>query len=269
MQTEKYKKNMLLSLKTAFMYRENFFISIIMRFIVVLLTIYLWKAIYTGQNEINGYRFTEMILYLFIANFIYGLGNFDDFSNELITNILQGKISTYLLRPASYLKMSFFECLGQKFVFIPIDFIAYIIPLIITAQSTQYHFQFSVLKLFMIALTTIGSMIIGFLTCFLLGMVAFYIENPTILLFIKGEIFSLLSGSILPLDMFPSKIRIIIDFLPMKYMGYYQSSLLLGNVTPFQYIYNIFILFTWIILLIAAVHYLWQLALTKYIANGG
>lgn len=269
MKHEKYRKNMLLALKTAYIYRENFLISVIMRFIVVLLTLYLWKAVYAGQDALGEYSFIEMILYLFLANFIYGIGNFDDFSYELVDNILQGKISNYLLRPASYSRMAFFECIGQKLVYTPIDFLAYVIPLGAVVIYNGYHMSMGAAEWCMIILTSIGGVLVGFLISFLMGMIAFYVENPRVLIFIKGELFALLSGSLIPLDMFPKGVRTFIEMLPIKYIGYYQSSIMLGHVNYNECLFNLALLTGWIFLLLIVVRYLWKLALTKYIANGG
>ena len=269
MYCDKYKKNMLISIKTAFMYRENFLISIVMRLIVVVLTLYLWKAIYAGQNQVGGFDFTEMIIYIFFSNFIYGLGNFDDYSYQLVESILQGKISYYILRPVSYGKMSFFESIGQKLVYAPIDFLAYIVPLIGVLLCNNYFLAISMPVFLFIFVMTVGGIIVGFLTSFIFGILAFYIENPTVLIFIKGEIFSLLSGSIIPLNMFPNGLRGFFEILPIKYIGYYQSSLLLGKSTARSCIYNAILLAFWICFLVVLACHLWKKALNKYIANGG
>lgn len=269
MKYDKYRKNMLLALKTAYIYRENFLISVVMRFIVVFLTLYLWKAVYAGQDTVGNYSFIEMMLYLFFANFIYGICNFDDFSYESVNNILQGKISNYLLRPVSYSRMAFFECIGQKLVFMPIDFLAYMIPLGVVAICNHYHLCMSILGWGMIFFTSFGGIIVGFLISFLLGMIAFYVENPRVLIFIKGELFALLSGSLIPLDMFPNKIRCLLEFLPVKYIGYYQSSILLRGIAVEDCFFDLLLLVGWIVLLLFLGKNLWKLALTKYIANGG
>ena len=266
---EKYRKNMLLALKTAYMYRENFLISVAMRFIVVLLTLYVWKAVYAGRDALGDYSFLEMILYLFLANFIYGLGNFDDFSYELVDSILQGKLNSALLRPVSYSRMAFFECVGQKLVYAPIDFLAYVIPLGAAAVYGGWRLRMGPAAWCMLVLTSAGGVLTGFLISFLMGMIAFYVENPRVLIFIKGELFALLSGSLIPLDLFPQGVRAFIEMLPVKYIGYYQSSILLGHVRLEECVFDLALLAGWILLLALLVRRLWRLALTKYIANGG
>ena len=266
---EKYRKNMFLALKTAYMYRENFLISVVMRFIVVLLTLYLWKAVYAGRDALGDYSFLEMILYLFLANFIYGLGNFDDFSYELVDSILQGKLNSALLRPVSYSRMAFFECVGQKLVYAPIDFLAYVIPLGAAAVYGGWRLRMGSAAWCMLLLTSAGGVLMGFLISFLMGMIAFYVENPRVLIFIKGELFGLLSGSLIPLDLFPKGVRAFLELLPVKYIGYYQSSILLGHMRLEECVFDLALLTVWILFLMLLIRRLWRLALTKYIANGG
>lgn len=265
----KYHESMIMAIKTAFIYRGNLIVNIFMRFIVVLFSLFLWRAIYEGTSIIGGYSFYEMVMYTFFANFVYGLVNFDDFSYDMANNILYGQINTYLLRPVSFIKISFFECIGNKFVYFPVDFFAYIIPLCVFNISNGLEAFINIYKVIVIVVFIAGGVLIGFLISFILGCLTFYIENPSIVIYIKGEIFALLSGSILPLDIFSGWIKSILEVLPTKYMGYYQCLIYLKGWDELNIIIDFLMMIAWIIVLMIITKWLWRKALSKHIANGG
>lgn len=218
----KYLEAISISEKTAFAYRGNLIVNVFMRIIVVLFSLFLWRAIYVKTSVIGFYSFYDIIIYTFFVNFIYGLINFDDFSYGMASDILYGKISVYLLRPISFVKMSFFECLGNKIIYFPVDFLSYIIPLIFFAIYNSLEISINLHEFVAIIFFIAGGGLMSFLISFILGCLTFYIENPSIVIYIKGEIFALLAGIVMPLDIFPDWINFILEILPTKYMGYYQ-----------------------------------------------
>lgn len=265
----KYYEAMSISAKTAFTYRGNLFVNIFMRFIVVLFSLFLWRAIYMGTSVIGSYSLHEMIIYTFFANFIYGLVNFDDYSYEMANDILYGKISMYLLRPVSFIKTSFFECMGSKTIYFPVDLFAYVIPLVLFEISNGLEIFLNLYKFVAIIIFMAGGIIISFLIAFILGCLTFYIENPSIVIYIKGEVFALLSGSVLPLDIFPDWINLILEILPTKYMGYYQCWIFLKSWNELKIFTNFLMMIAWIFVLVITARGMWHKALSKYIANGG
>lgn len=265
----KYYESMVIAVKTAFTYRGNLAVNIFMRFIVVLFSLFLWWAVYKDTSTIGSYSFYEMVIYTFFTNFVYGLVNFDDFSYDMANNILYGQINTYLLRPASFFSISFFECIGNKLVYLPVDILAYVIPLFIFSVLNGVAVFMDLYKVMASIVFIAGGMLIGFLISFILGCLTFYIENPSIVIYIKGEIFALLSGVILPLDIFPKWIKTSLEILPTRYMGYYQCRVFLGGSNELNIFLDLLMMIAWIAALFITTQWLWRRALSKHIANGG
>src|SRR4051812_40374197 len=68
----KYARIMRVSLIERLAYRGDFFFSTVLRFLPMLTTILLWRAVYAGTGDsdaqLAGYRYSEMIAYLLLVH---------------------------------------------------------------------------------------------------------------------------------------------------------------------------------------------------------
>lgn len=55
------------TIQTDLAYRSTYLITILTNFIHFLLLVYLWQAIYTGENNLQGYSWEQIKIYLIIA----------------------------------------------------------------------------------------------------------------------------------------------------------------------------------------------------------
>ena len=73
-----------------------------------------------------------------------------------------------------------------------------------------------------------GAWAINFLTMALLGMMAFYIDSAVGLFYVWTGIYTLFSGYLMPLSLFPLWMQKLSDFLPFRYMLDAPVKMLLG-----------------------------------------
>ena len=98
----KYIAVYLLSLQQELYYRASFLMDRA-RSITILIAFYsFWSALFQGRDEFIGFTKSQMLTYVLGMN-ILRAAIFSDTTWELIREINTGKISSYLIRPVSYL----------------------------------------------------------------------------------------------------------------------------------------------------------------------
>ena len=98
----KYIAVYLLSLQQELYYRASFLMDRA-RSITILIAFYsFWSALFQGRDEFIGFTKSQMLTYVLGMN-ILRAAIFSDTTWELICEINTGKISSYLIRPVSYL----------------------------------------------------------------------------------------------------------------------------------------------------------------------
>src|SRR5271166_1094172 len=82
-------------------YRADFFLATVLRFLPMLTTILLWDAIYTGsgQDDIGGFRRREMIAYLLLVHISRMFSSMPGLAYGIARDIRDGSLKKYLLQP--------------------------------------------------------------------------------------------------------------------------------------------------------------------------
>lgn len=99
----------------------------------VIVAVFTWNAIYAsveGDNMIANFTRLEMIVYNIIANLSMTLFS----TSKVVTlssQVRNGKLTTHLLRPYSFLWYYFSDFLGERFVYIILYILALLINLVI------------------------------------------------------------------------------------------------------------------------------------------
>lgn len=100
-------------------YKLNLITSIISNVVTVVISFFLWKAVYLGSEmqSIGGYTETQMLKYIIFVNLLTLVFSFD--SVVRLGNLVRsGKLTTVILRPISMLGEFLASFLGQKTLYI-------------------------------------------------------------------------------------------------------------------------------------------------------
>src|SRR2546426_867759 len=86
-------------------YRGDFFLATILRFLPMVTTILLWGAIYrgaeatTGETELAGYKYQEMIAYLLLTHVSRAFSSMPGLASGITRDIRDGSLKKYLIQP--------------------------------------------------------------------------------------------------------------------------------------------------------------------------
>jgi ABC-2 type transport system permease protein len=265
----KYANILRISLIERMTYRGDFLLGTILRFLPMLTTILLWEAIYhgSGQTEISGFRFSEMIAYLLLVHISRMFSSMPGLSGGIARDIRDGNLKKYLLQPIDMLGYLVSYRLAHKTAYICTSCWPYAVLFFICRDYFDRWPD---------ALTFAGyvtSLLLGFLVGFFfeasLGLVGFWILEVSSLLYIVNTITFFLSGHLFPLDLLPPFWVSLLKGMPFQYLAYFPAAVFLGKVQGWDLFFGLIGELIWCVALILVSRWLYYRGLRHYSAFGG
>lgn len=219
-----------------------------------------------GSGELTAYFLITLLLRLLTGSWVLW---------QVSEDIRSGTLAQRLLRPVSPLVVYTAEQLAP----VPLR-AALVLPLSLSLLVTQARTQLTgdpwLITAFVAALP--GAWAINFLTMVLLGMMAFYIDSAVGLFYAWMGLYTLFSGYLMPLSLFPPWLQRVSDVLPFRYMLDAPVKMLLGwpqaggardaALGRAQALKSLGIEYAYVALLTLAVVLLWRRGLRRFAAFG-
>jgi ABC-2 type transport system permease protein len=259
----KWRQTLIISFTKHTAYRLDFFLQIIAPALVFFFINYsLWTSIFKFNTKtiINGYTLGQMIHYQ-VWVLIVGLLAQGHTSFNLSNDIRLGRISSYLIYPfnlwefhtASFISFEFIQLFIGTFTYFALFFIGIV-------KFTSFSHLFWGVSL---------SLMVGFFwfgVQYLMGLLAFWLDETWVLRVSFRLIASFLSGVILPLDFFPSWLVSFLKYTPFPYMTYYPIKVFMGDFSNLTMAFGMLGVWTIVIIIINMI--VWRKGLRLYTAAG-
>jgi len=269
----KYSKILRASLVERMTYRADFILGTLFRFLPILTTILLWRAIYTGASgndrsgTLSGFTYREMIAYLLLTNISRIFSSMPGLAAGIARDIREGTLKRYLIQPV--------DMIGYLLAYRVAHKVAYII-----GAAIPYAILFFLCRDYFDGLpdpvTFLGFLIscvlaflVGFFFEVCVGLVGFWFLEVTSLLYIVMTLNFFVSGHMLPLDLLPHPWSDILKALPFQYMAYFPAVVFQGKVQGTALAVGLVAELAWALFFIALARGLFRAGLRRYSAFGG
>ncbi len=204
-------------------YRSHMAVSIVVGPIYFLVQYFIWHAIFSTRETLNGLSLEQMLIYYGTISVItYLVFDFADWNLQML--VRTGKYVTFVLRPVSHR----FFALSQKVGHRSLGFWVEFVPIFLI-----YYFLFNINLIPPFIGWALLSITLGFLMTFLvnycIGLTAFWLTNAGGIRRIFLLIRDVTAGVFVPLTFFPDIIQFISFFLPFQYMVYVPAQVFIGN----------------------------------------
>lgn len=265
----KYVKIFRASLKERMAYRSDFLLGTVLRFLPMVTTILLWKAIYEGSGKPTqaGFTYREMIAYLLLTNISRMFSSMPGLAGGIAKDIREGTLKRYLIQPLDMIGYLLSYRAAHKAAYIVTSFLPYALLFFLCRD----YFDGFPDALTMVAYVV--SLILGFLVGFFfetsVGMVGFWFLEVTSLLYIVMTLNFFISGHMLPLDLLPQPWAGILKALPFQYMAYFPAVVFLGKVKGMALVGYLLAELAWTVAFMLLARGLYRLGLRRYSAYGG
>ncbi|MBC6356703.1 hypothetical protein ERK19_04975 [Lactobacillus helsingborgensis] len=249
-------------------YKSRFFLWIGSNSVTLIIQIILWMAIFDSSpsETINGYTKAGMIDYNVISKITESF-TFVSFESKVSEDIDNGSIVMDLMRPIDYTKellfRSFGEVLGSILMFSPIY-------ILIGFIVNDFHLHFSnILSIFMYLFFILIAFLMNFFLCLLFSSFIFKTIKSRGVYALKTTLIGLLSGALIPMDMYPRFIRSFLSYSPLIYLRYVPISVITGKINFYQSLIYLFIGIPWTIILYFISKALWKRQIVSLTIFGG
>jgi len=222
-----------------------------------------WLSI-ADKGPVGSYDRTSLISYYLAALVVRNMTGMW-FIWEMDTEMRLGSLSFRLLKPMDpmvhYLA---YACSSKPFrVFIlgPGSLVALVaIPGLKWAVDP--------LSLLLFVITLVGSLLILFLMQYTIGLTGFWITRSLSINDAWFFMYSLTSGYLVPLDLFPPIVRNALQFLPFRYTMSFPVELLTSRLSTAAILQGIGIQWLWIAAVFGLNRWVWRRGLERYSAVG-
>lgn len=253
-------------IKASMAYRLAFLARFLSNFFTVMITYYLWRAIYASSPEpvIGGFTFTEMTAYVIVSFFTTSMINAVGI-NSMAYSIQDGSIAIGLVRPVSFQGIHLAEAVGNLFVNAVINSI----PFMILFTLGGWLVAPKPVNLAAYVISVFLSFMILFYFSFCFAMLAFYTTYFFGINMAKEVIMKLCSGALIPLSFFPADIERLFSFLPFSSMNYTPAMIYLGKLEGAELGKAVGLQLFWVVVLIFISSVFWKRAIKRLTVLGG
>jgi ABC-2 type transport system permease protein len=184
---------------------------------------------------------------------------------ELIQEIKSGSLASRLLKPIHPL----IAYSAENIAAIPMRALLAIPIAIIGLASGTGHLPHEPRVALAFVLALLGAWIITFFVMAIIGSLSFFMESSASIFEIWLACFMLLSGYLLPLELFPGWVRSVAYVLPFRYTLGFPVEVLIGMSTPAEMARGL--AFQWTYCLVSGVGALlvWRVGVRRFGAFGG
>ncbi|GIP55396.1 MULTISPECIES: ABC transporter permease [Paenibacillus] len=253
------------SMQNTLAYRLSFILNFLASFIGLIAMYCLWQAIYTGQDQLSGFTWSQMQAYLLVTFFVNSMLSY--YSESSITSkIIDGSVMMDLLRPIQFQKARLAETLGSCVLEGLLSCILIGLAAIFTFGISLPH-DAGTLLLF--AFSIVSSILLKFSIVYLSALLCFWTTSSFGIYWARTSITNLLSGALVPLAFFPGWLQSTAMVLPFQGIVNTPVTIGLGMTAGTDALQLIAIQWVWIVLLWLLGKWMWSRAVRQITIHGG
>ena len=223
----KYIEVIRMNVKAQLAWRVDVIFQMLFTISKILFAYLLWGIIFQEENNIAGFTFHGMLSYYVISSFLSQLDQSSAVSMEIYDRIRGGTFSKYMIIPINIEQYFIAQEIGVILFYLTFDFLAAIVWIFVF--QIQFVITTNILLIFCAILMILLGLLFMVQLNYWVGLLTLKFEEITTFLRIKDNLMSLITGTLIPLALFPNHVVSCMKILPFYYVTYLPSMLLLGR----------------------------------------
>lgn len=272
-----------ISLEERLVYRGDFALGTLMRFLPIITQIFLWWAVFENigsgsvqSARIVGYAFPDMVAYYLLTMLARAFSSMPALSSGIALQIRDGEIKKYLVQPVDFIGFLLLTRVAHKTAYYSVA----ILPFGFVFFLCRGYFvggwpSPEVLAAFVLSL--VMGFLLGFFLETCIGLIGFWFLEVSSLLFVYMLMSFFLSGHMFPLDMLDPNsewlgVRVghfLVEWLPLKFLAYFPAAVFLEKVQGPELVRGLLLEATWLLFFIVMSRVLFARGLRRYSGYGG
>ena len=257
-------------LEERLVYRGDFALGTLMRFLPFVTQIFLWGAVFAsrGTGSIGGYSYEEMVAYLLLTNVSRAFSSMPGLASSIALQIRNGEVKKFLIQPIDMIGFLLLSRVAHKLVYYAVA----IGPFALVFYLSRGYFTHgwpepTVMAAYLVSLAL--SFLLGFFFETSIGMVGFWLLEVSSLLFVVQLLSFFFSGQMFPIDILPGGWRQAVEVLPLQFLAYFPAAVFLGKIQGSALAWGLVVQAAWVVFFFAFSRTAFRLGLKRYSGYGG
>lgn len=261
-----------IALEERLVYRGDFALGTLMRFLPIVTQIFLWKAIFdaiggTG-TQISGWGYEDFVAYYLLTMVSRAFSSMPGLASGIALQVRNGEIKKFLIQPIDMIGFLFLTRIAHKLAYYSVALVPFALVFLLCNSYFTTGWP-DPLTMVAYILSLIMGFVLGYFLEAAIGLISFWFLEVSSLLFVYMLFSFFLSGHMFPLHMLPEPWLTIVEWLPLRYLAYFPSAVFLGKIQGTELALGLIMQLLWIIFFIMLCRLLWQRGLRRYSGFGG
>ena len=265
-----------ISIEERLVYRGDFALGTLMRFLPLVTQVFLWGAIYqaaangASQPTIAGYTFHEMIAYYLLTQISRAFSSMPGLASGIALQIRNGEIKKFLVQPVDLIGFLLLGRIAHKLVYYVVAVGPFALVFFLCRDYFSGWPEPSILLAFIASL--VMSFLLGYFLEATIGMVGFWFLEVSSLLFVYMLVSFFFSGHMFPIDMLdqvPGPWGLLVRATPLQYLAYFPAAVFLGKIQGAELVWGLLVQAAWVVFLIVLCRVTFHLGVKRYSGYGG
>jgi len=266
-------------LEERLVYRGDFALGTLMRFLPIVTQIFLWYAIFEavkdtrGLQEIRGYSYTNFVAYYLLTMVSRAFSSMPGLASGIAKQIRDGEIKKFLIQPVDMLGFMLLGRIAHKMAYYSVAIAPFALVFFLCRglfRGLPENAATQSVGTLMAFLASLGmGFVLGYFLEATIGLIGFWWLEVSSILFLYMLFSFFLSGHMFPLDMLPEPWSTLVELLPLKYLAYFPAAVFLGKMSGPELIWGLSVEFVWILFFIGLSRFLYHRGVKRYSGFGG
>ena len=262
-------------LEERLVYRGDFALGTLMRFLPIVTQIFLWHAVFqaSGRTELAGYAEPHVVAYYLLTMLSRAFSSMPGLASGITQQIREGEVKKFLIQPVDMLGFLLLGRVAHKVAYYSVAFLPFALVFFLCrgyfADLPDEAATHSLTTFAAFLTTLVMGFVLGYFLEAALGLVGFWWLEVRSLLFVYMLLSFFLSGHMFPLDMLPEPWRSFVVVLPLQYLAYFPAAVFLGKISGWELVQGLWIEFAWLLLFVLAARVMLHRGFKRYSGFGG
>lgn len=265
-----------ISLEERLVYRGDFALGTLMRFLPIITQIFLWWAVFQAMAQsgdatsqsIQGYGYEDFVAYYLLTMLGRAFSSMPGLASGIAQQVREGEIKKFLIQPIDMLGFLLLTRIAHKLAYYSVAVGPFALVFFLCRDYFVTGWPDPLTLLAFVASLVMG-FVLGFYLEATIGLVSFWFLEVSSLLFVYMLFSFFLSGHMFPLDMLPEPWQTLVTWLPLRYLAYFPAAIFLGKITGWELVGGLAVEAFWIVGFVAASRWLFHRGLVRYSGFGG
>jgi len=264
-----------IALEERLVYRGDFALGTVMRFLPIITQIFLWWAVFESAGDGNrssgriaGYGFENVVAYYLLTMISRAFSSMPGLASGIALQIRNGEIKKFLVQPVDMVGFLLLNRVAHKVAYysvatVPFAFLFYF------CRGYFVDGWPDAITMAAFVLSLIMGFLLGYFLEVTIGLIGFWFLEVSSLLFVYMLMSFFLSGHMFPLDMLPQPWNQLVELMPLKYLAYFPSAVFLGKVSGAELARGLMIEAAWLLFFIVFSRLMFRFGVKRYSGFGG